>query len=115
MSFLTITNDKKGLKKFLLFANIFPECSVIEIIENVLIIKEIKEKSKSSLIKPIRQPFNLIIVDLLKEIIKNNPDLRFTQILSILELDKDKFYEEPHITLQNIESKIEKYKLCVIS
>jgi len=108
MTLLNITNDRHGLKKFCLFGQLFPNYSVIEAIEVFTI------KSKP-ITKPIRQPFNLRIVDLLKEIIKNNPDLRFTQILSILELDKDKFYEEPHITLTNMEMKIKEYKLCVNS
>lgn len=114
MTFLNITNDKEGLRKFLLFAKMFPEWSVIEAVEKAFII-ESKPIAKPIIKKPIRQPFNLKIVDLLKKIIENNPDLRFTQILSILELDKDKFYEEPNVTLINIELKIKKYKLCVIS
>lgn len=39
MTFLTITNDKEGLQKFLLFARMFPEWSVIEAIEKAFIIK----------------------------------------------------------------------------
>ncbi len=39
MTFLTITNDKEGLQKFLLFAKMFPEWSVIEAIEKAFIIK----------------------------------------------------------------------------
>jgi len=108
MKFLTITNDKEGLQKFLRFAKMFPNYSVIGAIEAFTI-------ESKSIVKPIRQPFNLRIVDLLKEIIENNPDLRFTQILSMLELDKDKFYEEPHITLTNMEMKIKENKLCGIS
>lgn len=49
-----------------------------------------------------RKENNLAIVGILREIVHNNPDLRFRQILSILELDKDNFYEEPDETLQKI-------------
>lgn len=108
MTLLNITNDRQGLKKFCRFGQLFPNYSITEAIEAFTI-------ESKPITKPIRQPFNLRIVDLLKEIIENNPDLRFTQILSILELDKDKFYEEPHITLTNMEMKIKENKLCIFS
>lgn len=49
-----------------------------------------------------RKKYNLLIVWELMTIIVKHPDLRFCQILSILELDKDNFYEEPDKTLQSI-------------
>lgn len=49
-----------------------------------------------------RKKYNLLIVwDLISIIIKH-PDLRFCQILSILELDRDRFNEEPDTTLKRI-------------
>lgn len=52
----------------------------------------------------VRRKYNFkIIVELIKIIIKH-PELRFCQILSILELDKDNFYEEPDRTLSRIKS-----------
>ena len=65
MTFLNITNDKEGLQKFLFFAKMFSEWSVIEAIEKAFIIES------KPITKPIRQPFNLKIVDLLKKIIEN--------------------------------------------
>ena len=49
-----------------------------------------------------RLAYNLRIVYAIANIIYRNPDLRFCQILNILELDRDKFYEEPNITLDKI-------------
>ena len=37
MKFLIITNDKEGLQKFLLFAKMFPDWSVVEAIEKACI------------------------------------------------------------------------------
>ena len=50
----------------------------------------------------IRQHENLNIINALIKIIATYPDLRFTQILSNLGLDKDLFYEEPNKTLEKI-------------
>lgn len=56
-----------------------------------------------------RRKYNFkIIVELTKIMIKH-PELRFCQILSILELDKDNFYEEPDRTLSRIRSSISKW------
>lgn len=56
-----------------------------------------------------RRKYNFkIIVKLVKIMIKH-PELRFCQILSILELDKDNFYEEPDKTLSRISSNISKW------
>lgn len=49
-----------------------------------------------------RKKYNLLIVWELMTIIVKYPDLRFCQILSILELDKDNFNEEPDKTLEKI-------------
>lgn len=55
-----------------------------------------------------RRKYNFkIIVELIKVIIVH-PDLRFCQILSILELDRDNFYEEPDKTLSRIRGNISK-------
>ena len=50
-----------------------------------------------------RQELNLKIINKIKDLILAHPDLRFTQILSNLNLDKDRFYEEPDETLKSIE------------
>lgn len=46
--------------------------------------------------------YNCEILNKLGTIVLNNPNLRFCQILSILDLDKDRFYEEPDKTLKSI-------------
>jgi len=54
-----------------------------------------------------RQHWNFKIIILLGRIIAKYPELRFCQILSILGLDKDNFYEEPDETWKKIsESRI---------
>jgi hypothetical protein len=58
-----------------------------------------------SLIKQ-RQSANLNILQDIKFIIEQYPDLRFTQILSILNLDKDNFYEESTVTLNKVRMKV---------
>jgi hypothetical protein len=58
-----------------------------------------------SLIKQ-RQSANLNILQDIKFIIEQYPDLRFTQILSILNLDKDNFYEESVVTLNKVRMKV---------
>ena len=50
-----------------------------------------------------RQEINLMIINKLRDIVLAYPDLRFTQILSNLNLDKNRFYEEPDETLKSIE------------
>lgn len=52
-----------------------------------------------------RKKYNLLIVWELTIIIVKHPNLRFCQILSILELDKDNFYEEPDKTLVKIKGR----------
>ena len=50
----------------------------------------------------MRQDCNREIVKILKEIVDNNSALRFGQILSMLDLDKDRFSEESVDTLKSI-------------
>ena len=42
----------------------------------------------------LRQEYNLRCLDLIKNIVLANPDLRFTQIIFNLGLAEDRFYEE---------------------
>ena len=58
-----------------------------------------------SLIKQ-RQSANLNILQDIKFIIEQYPELRFCQILSILGLDKDKFNEESVVTLNKVRMKV---------
>jgi hypothetical protein len=61
-----------------------------------------------------RQVSNFGIIILLIKIVKQYPELRFCQILTILNLDKDRFYEESVDTLKRIDSKVKsltKFKL----
>lgn len=51
-----------------------------------------------------RSESNLAILNLLFKIVYKHPELRFTQILNLLDLDKDKFHEESSVTLKNIET-----------
>ena len=55
-----------------------------------------------------RQVANLEIISLLSNIVEKHPELRFCQILTILNLDKDKFYEESVDTLKNSQKLAEK-------
>lgn len=55
-----------------------------------------------------RQISNLEIVNILNSIVNRHPELRFCQILTILNLDKDKFYEESVDTLKNLQKLAEK-------
>ena len=55
-----------------------------------------------------RQTANLEIISLLNNIVEKHPELRFCQILTILNLDKDKFYEESVDTLKNLQKLAEK-------
>jgi len=55
----------------------------------------------------MRQDCNREIVKILKEIVDNNSALRFGQILSMLEIDKDRFNEESVDTLKSIREKLQ--------
>ena len=63
--------------------------------------EEIQSKIKK------RQIANLEILKILNIIVERFPQLRFTQILTNLELDKDLFYEESVDTLNNIKKQLE--------
>ena len=54
-----------------------------------------------------RQTANLEILKILDIVVNRFPDLRFTQILTILNLDKDLFYEESVDTLEHIKKQLE--------
>ena len=54
-----------------------------------------------------RQSANLEILKILNMIVNRFPHLRFTQILAILNLDKDLFYEESVKTLEHIKKQLE--------
>lgn len=56
-----------------------------------------------------RQVANLEIISLLSNIVEKHPELRFCQILTILNLDKDKFYEESVDTLKDLTKLAEKF------
>ena len=56
-----------------------------------------------------RQTANLEIISLLNKIVENHPELRFCQILTILNLDKDKFYEESVDTLKELKKLAENF------
>lgn len=49
-----------------------------------------------------RLVYNLKIIKALASIILRHKDLRFCQILTNLELDKDRYNEEPNVTLDKI-------------
>lgn len=55
-----------------------------------------------------RQIANLEIVSLLSKIVEKHPELRFCQILTILNLDKDRFYEESVDTFKELKKLAEK-------
>lgn len=54
-----------------------------------------------------RQTANLEILKILDMIVNRFPEIRFTQILTILNLDKDLFYEESVDTLAHIKKQLE--------
>ena len=56
-----------------------------------------------------RQIANLEIISLLNNIVEKHPELRFCQILTILNLDKDKFYEESVDTLKELKKLAENF------
>ena len=64
--------------------------------------KAVKDKVKD------RQKCNKEILDVIKTLVDANPMLRFTQILTMLELDRDRFNEESVDTLANIREIISK-------
>ena len=69
---------------------------------------EMKNVSEAIQIKiQQRQSANLEILKILNIIVERFPQLRFTQILTNLELDKDLFYEESVDTLNNIKKQLE--------
>ena len=51
-----------------------------------------------------RLEYNLEILDLLRDFLKNNPEIRFIQALWILNIisKEDRFYEESKETLKNL-------------
>lgn len=51
-----------------------------------------------------RSDSNLAILNLLFKIVYKHPELRFTQILHLLDLDKNKFAEESRTTLKSVET-----------
>ena len=65
--------------------------------------EEIQSKIKK------RQTANLEIISLLSSIVEKHPELRFCQILTILNLDKDKFYEESVDTLKELKKLAENF------
>ena len=65
--------------------------------------EEIQSKIKK------RQTANLEIISLLNNIVEKHPELRFCQILTILNLDKDKFYEESVDTLEELKKLAENF------
>ena len=56
-----------------------------------------------------RQTANLEIISLLSNIVEKHPELRFCQILTILNLDKDRFYEESVDTLEELKKLAENF------
>lgn len=54
-----------------------------------------------------RQTANLEILKILDMIVNRFPQLRFTQILTNLNLDRDLFYEESTDTLEHIKKQLE--------
>ena len=54
-----------------------------------------------------RQSANLEILKILNMIVERFPQMRFTQILTNLGLDKDLFYEESVDTLNNLKKQLE--------
>lgn len=62
--------------------------------------KEIEQKLK------LRQKANKEILGIIENLVENNSQLRFCQILTILGLDNDKFMEESVDTLARIKEKV---------
>ena len=71
---------------------------------------EMKNVSEAIQIKiQQRQTANLEIISLLNNIVEKHPELRFCQILTILNLDKNKFYEESVDTLKELKKLAENF------
>ena len=71
---------------------------------------EMKNVSEAIQIKiQQRQSANLEIISLLSNIVEKHPELRFCQIVTILNLDKDKFYEESVDTLKELKKLAENF------
>jgi hypothetical protein len=68
--------------------------------KEIEVLNDVKKDIEKKL--DMRQDCNREIVKILKEIVDNNSALRFGQILSMLELDKDRFNEESVDTLKSI-------------
>lgn len=66
------------------------------------IAKEIETKLEN------RQAANKQILKIIEELVDNNSQLRFCQILTILGLDDDRFMEESVDTLEAIKNKVAK-------
>ena len=64
------------------------------------IAKEIETKLEN------RQAANKQILKIIEELVDNNSQLRFCQILTILGLDSDRFMEESVDTLEAIKNKV---------
>ena len=64
------------------------------------IAKEIETKLEN------RQAANKQILKIIEELVDNNSQLRFCQILTILGLDSDRFMEESADTLEAIKNKV---------
>lgn len=52
-----------------------------------------------------RQENNLLILAALEDLVWKYPDIRFCQLLTNLNLDRDRFHEEPDVTLKAIEQR----------
>ena len=65
---------------------------------------ELIEKRKAA--NTNRLKINMQILTVLADFMRTREDLRFCQVLSVLGLDKDRFYEEPQDTLKEIEKRI---------
>jgi hypothetical protein len=73
--------------------------------KEIEVLNDVKKDIEKKL--DMRQDCNREIVKILKEIVDNNSALRFGQILSMLELDKDRFNEESVDTLKSIREKLQ--------
>ena len=73
----------------------------VRVKRNVInIAKEIETKLEN------RQAANKQILKIIEELVDNNSQLRFCQILTILGLDDDRFMEESVDTLEAIKNKV---------
>lgn len=78
------------------------------------ITEKYKENLKSKGLYINRQEYNLQILKILEEYLKQHPDFRFIQVLwalNIIDRDEnnliiDRFYEEPNITLEKIKENL---------